>query len=157
MHAEPSHWLHEISISKNYSSPFLAWANTPIINWGYLYFIGIYKEGNFGGGEGIKGKGRERRTYVKQASQPSGDFLSLYGLEQAGGGVLLLMTQVARVIINQKSRGSDNERIVSPKKKLSPKNCFHMWNSPTPSNKEGVCVCVCVCVRHVKKDRELDG
>jgi hypothetical protein len=78
-------------------------------------------------------------------------------LEQAGGGVLLLMTQVVRVIINQKSRGSDNERIVSPKKKLSPKNCFHMWNSPAPSNKEAVCVCVCVCVKHVKKDGELDG
>jgi hypothetical protein len=30
VHAEPSHWLHEISISKNCWSPFLAWANTPI-------------------------------------------------------------------------------------------------------------------------------
>jgi hypothetical protein len=64
-----------------------------------------------------------------------------------------VMTQVVRVIINQKSRGSDNERIVSPKKKLSPKNCFHMWNSP-PRTRKG---CVCVYVRHVKKDEELDG
>ncbi len=35
MHTEPSHWLHKISIS-NTLSPFLAWANTPIINHGYL-------------------------------------------------------------------------------------------------------------------------
>jgi len=37
VHAEPSHWLHEISMFQNCSSPFLAWANTPIINWGYLF------------------------------------------------------------------------------------------------------------------------
>jgi hypothetical protein len=37
VHVEPSHWLHEISILQNYSSPFLAYANTPIVNWGYLF------------------------------------------------------------------------------------------------------------------------
>jgi hypothetical protein len=37
VHAEPSHWLHEISMFQNCSSPLLAWANTPIINWGYLF------------------------------------------------------------------------------------------------------------------------
>jgi hypothetical protein len=37
MPVEPSHWLHEISILQNYSSPFLAYANTPIVNWGYLF------------------------------------------------------------------------------------------------------------------------
>ncbi len=37
MHAEPSHWLHEISVFQNCLSPFLASANTPIINWGYLF------------------------------------------------------------------------------------------------------------------------
>jgi hypothetical protein len=37
VHAEPSHWLHGISMFQNCSSPFLAWANTPIINWGYLF------------------------------------------------------------------------------------------------------------------------
>jgi hypothetical protein len=36
-HAEPSHWLHEISMCQNCSSPFLAWANTPIIVRGYLF------------------------------------------------------------------------------------------------------------------------
>jgi len=25
----PSHWLHELSLPKRVSSPFLAWANTP--------------------------------------------------------------------------------------------------------------------------------
>ncbi len=38
MHAEPSHWLHEISMFQNRSSPFLALINTPIINWGYLFY-----------------------------------------------------------------------------------------------------------------------
>jgi hypothetical protein len=37
VHAEPSHWLHEISVFQNCLSPFLASANTPIINWGYLF------------------------------------------------------------------------------------------------------------------------
>jgi hypothetical protein len=37
MHAEPSHWLHEIFIFQNYLSPIVAWANNPIINWGYLF------------------------------------------------------------------------------------------------------------------------
>jgi hypothetical protein len=34
--AEPSHWLwlHEISMFQNCLSPFLARANTPIVNWG---------------------------------------------------------------------------------------------------------------------------
>ncbi len=42
MHAKPSHWMHEISIfKKNCSSPFLAWTNSPIINWGYLLIVGI--------------------------------------------------------------------------------------------------------------------
>jgi hypothetical protein len=39
VHAEPSHWLHEISIFQNSSSPFLAWANTPIINWVNLLLL----------------------------------------------------------------------------------------------------------------------
>jgi hypothetical protein len=30
--AEPSHWLHEISISKTCLSPFSTWTNTPITN-----------------------------------------------------------------------------------------------------------------------------
>jgi hypothetical protein len=34
VHAEPSHWQHEISMFQNCSSPFLAWANTLIINRG---------------------------------------------------------------------------------------------------------------------------
>jgi hypothetical protein len=38
VHAEPSHWLHEISMFQNCSSPFLALSNTPIINWGYLFY-----------------------------------------------------------------------------------------------------------------------
>jgi hypothetical protein len=43
VHAEPSHWLHEISMFQNCSSPFLAGANnTPITNWGYL-FLGSNK------------------------------------------------------------------------------------------------------------------
>jgi hypothetical protein len=37
VHAEPSHWLHEISVFQNCLSPFLASANTPIINWEYLF------------------------------------------------------------------------------------------------------------------------
>jgi hypothetical protein len=45
VHAEPSHWLHEISIFQNSSSPFLAWANTPIINWGYLFHLWISSTG----------------------------------------------------------------------------------------------------------------
>jgi hypothetical protein len=40
MHAEPSHWLHEISMFQNYLSPVLAWANNPIINQGYLFTSG---------------------------------------------------------------------------------------------------------------------
>jgi hypothetical protein len=31
-HAEPSHWMHEIFYFQNCSSPFLAWANTTIMN-----------------------------------------------------------------------------------------------------------------------------
>jgi len=31
-HTKPSHWLHEISMFQNCSSPLLAWANSPIIN-----------------------------------------------------------------------------------------------------------------------------
>ncbi len=38
VHVKPPHWLHKISIFQNYLSPFLAWANTPIINWGFYYF-----------------------------------------------------------------------------------------------------------------------
>jgi hypothetical protein len=37
-HAEHSHWLHEILFFQNCLSPFLAWANSPIINWGYFFF-----------------------------------------------------------------------------------------------------------------------
>jgi len=38
VHAEPSHWLHEISMFQNCSSSFLTRAITPpIINWGYLF------------------------------------------------------------------------------------------------------------------------
>ncbi len=37
VHAEPSHWLHEIFMFQNCLSPFLDLANTPIINWGYLF------------------------------------------------------------------------------------------------------------------------
>jgi hypothetical protein len=29
MHAEPSHWLHEISMFQNCLSPFLTWAKYP--------------------------------------------------------------------------------------------------------------------------------
>jgi hypothetical protein len=34
-----SHWLHEISVFQNCSSPFFAWANTPIMNWGYSFIV----------------------------------------------------------------------------------------------------------------------
>jgi hypothetical protein len=39
VHAERSHWLHGISISKTVPPPLLVWANTSIINWGYLLFF----------------------------------------------------------------------------------------------------------------------
>jgi hypothetical protein len=40
VHAEPYHWLHEISIFQTCSSPFLAWANTPpIIKGGVLIYL----------------------------------------------------------------------------------------------------------------------
>ncbi len=42
VHVKPPHWLHKISIFQNYSSPFLAWANTPIINWGFYYYYYYY-------------------------------------------------------------------------------------------------------------------
>jgi len=38
VHAEPSHWLHEISMFQNCLSPFLALSNTPI-KTGVTYFI----------------------------------------------------------------------------------------------------------------------
>ncbi len=37
VHAEASHWLQGISMFQNCSSTFLAPANTPIINGGYLF------------------------------------------------------------------------------------------------------------------------
>jgi hypothetical protein len=52
--AEPS--LHEISISKNRSSPFLAWDNIPIINWGYLFIPFV----EFPYGFNISGKDEDR-------------------------------------------------------------------------------------------------
>ncbi len=36
-HAEPSHWLPWNFYFQNCLSPFLAWVNTSIINWGYLF------------------------------------------------------------------------------------------------------------------------
>jgi hypothetical protein len=42
VHAEPTHWLHEISISKTCLSPSLAWANTPIINMREYLFIYLF-------------------------------------------------------------------------------------------------------------------
>jgi hypothetical protein len=36
VHAEPSHWLHEISMFRNCSSPFLAWTNYPHYKLGVL-------------------------------------------------------------------------------------------------------------------------
>jgi hypothetical protein len=36
VHAEPSHWLHEISISKTVRHHFRPWANTRIINFGWV-------------------------------------------------------------------------------------------------------------------------
>jgi hypothetical protein len=42
-HAESSYWLHENFYFQNCLSPFLAWANDPIINWGYLFIYLISK------------------------------------------------------------------------------------------------------------------
>jgi len=47
MHAKPSHWLHEIFIFQNCSSPFLAYVNTPIVNWGYLFICLFFSYSSF--------------------------------------------------------------------------------------------------------------
>jgi hypothetical protein len=39
VHAEPSHWLHEISMFQNCLSPFFAWANTPHYKLGVLILL----------------------------------------------------------------------------------------------------------------------
>jgi len=43
VHVEPSHWLHEISISKTVHHHFSPGLITPIINWGYVFiYLFIY-------------------------------------------------------------------------------------------------------------------
>jgi hypothetical protein len=39
VHAEPSHWQHEISISKTVCHHFWPWLIPPIINWGFLFLV----------------------------------------------------------------------------------------------------------------------
>jgi hypothetical protein len=65
VHAEPYHWLHEISMFQNCSSPLLAWANTPIINWGYLFgLFPLLKVETF---KVITSKGKHEKISVQDA------------------------------------------------------------------------------------------
>ncbi len=48
VHAEPSHWLHEISISRTVHHHFWPWIAC-IINWGYLLVVKIWERNGFHG------------------------------------------------------------------------------------------------------------